>query len=313
VHSRFSDRLHLRGRRRQLLVVWLAAFAVLAVAIVATVAVSGHSSSGRVLRPPAAGRAAVSVPAAPPVSAGSQVAGPSTSASIPPRPPDDRPGPVILVPGYGGDARMLDRLAVRLRNAGRTAITLALPNDATGDLRGQEQVLAAQVSAELRKGAASVDLVGYSAGGIVVALFVQADPSHVRRVVTLGSPLHGTRLAGLAAGLVPSACPIACEQMVPGSALLNSLDPALPAHTGVPWLAVWTVHDQVVTPPDSARLDGARNVELQGVCADDAATHVSLPDDPLADGLTLQAVDTSVPPLASPAASDCAALRALGG
>jgi triacylglycerol esterase/lipase EstA (alpha/beta hydrolase family) len=219
---------------------------------------------------------------------------------------------VILVPGYGGDEQMLAKLAARLQRAGRTTVTLALPNDATGDLRGQEHVLAAQVAAELKRGAASVDLVGYSAGGIVVALFVAAEPSHVRRVVTLGSPLHGTRLAGLAAGLVPSACPTACEQMVPGSPLLASLGAAAPTSTGVPWLALWTSQDQVVTPPDSARFDGATNVELQTVCADDAATHVSLPEDPLADGLTVRALDSPGLPLASASASDCAALRALG-
>lgn len=205
---------------------------------------------------------------------------------------------------------MLDGLASRLRQAGRAVVTLTLPDGATGDLRGQEQVLAAEIDRQLKKGAASVDLVGYSAGGIVVALFVEAEPSRVRRVVTLGSPLHGTRLAGLAAGLLPSACPTACEQMVPGSPLLASLGAASPARTGVPWLSMWTSNDSVVTPPDSARFDGAENVELQSICADDAATHITLPDDPLAQGLTLRALDTAGLPLPSAAPADCAALRA---
>jgi triacylglycerol lipase len=219
---------------------------------------------------------------------------------------------VILVPGYGGDEQLLDRLAQRLQRAGRTTIMLALPNAATGDLRGQERVLAARVDRALTAGAASVDLIGYSAGGIVVALFVEADPSHVRRVVALGAPLHGTRLAGLAAGLLPSACPTACEQMVPGSSLLASLDAASPEHTGVPWLSVWTARDQVVTPAESARFAGAQNLELQSVCADDTATHVGMPDDPLAAGLTLRALGTTPLPLPSASASQCSALRALG-
>ncbi len=205
---------------------------------------------------------------------------------------------------------MLDPLAQRLRAAGRTAIVLALPDNAFGDLRGQQQVLAAQVQAELAKGARSVDLVGYSAGGLVAGLYAEADAAHVRRVVTLGSPLHGTNVAALAASYLPSACPSACQQMVPGSDLLRQLDAANPAARGVFWFSVWTKTDGAVTPPESAVLPGAVNVELQSVCADSAVDHVQLPSDPLAMGLAVQALGTGAAP--SPTASDCAALRASG-
>jgi triacylglycerol esterase/lipase EstA (alpha/beta hydrolase family) len=205
---------------------------------------------------------------------------------------------------------MLIGLAKVLEKSGRTTVVLALPDDATGDLHGQEQVLAAQVTKLMSAGAASVDLVGYSAGGIVAALFVADQPSKVRRVVTIGAPLHGTGLAGLAAGFIPSACPTACQQMVPGSALVKSLSAASPNVTGVPWLSMWTSLDEVVTPADSARFDGADNVELQSVCADDAATHTTLPDDPLVDGLTVKALNSSGLPLPSFSAGDCSGLRA---
>ena len=166
----------------------------------------------------------------------------------------------MLVPGFGGDDSMLLSLADRLHRAGRTTVLLAIPNDATGDLRGQADLLGAKVRALLKAGAPSVDLVGYSAGGIVVGLFVAAHPQDVRRIVTLGSPLHGTRLAQFAAGLAPATCPIACQQMVPGTSVLLSLDAAVPARTGVPWLSMWTTHDEVVLPADSARFDGAVNI-----------------------------------------------------
>ena len=302
------------GRRRppRWVAVAIAAAVVLAVTIVA-VALLGTSS-----RPSTRPTSSASD------TAESQVVSVSPSASLPPsasvsppdgtafprRPPDDRVGPVILVPGFGGDVSMLNKLVSALRHAGRTAITVNLPDAATGDLRGQEKVLAARIDAELARGASSVDLIGYSAGGVVVALFAASDPSHVRRAVTLGSPLHGTRLAGLAAGLLASACPTACQQLVPGSPLLASLES--PDATGIPWLSVWTADDEVVTPANSARLTGARNVELQNVCADDAATHVSLPNDPLAIGLTLQALSAKLP-IPSPSPSDCERLRTLGG
>ena len=43
------------------------------------------------------------------------------------RPDQARPGPVLLVPGYGGSQAALSQLAGRLEAAGRTARVLTLP------------------------------------------------------------------------------------------------------------------------------------------------------------------------------------------
>jgi triacylglycerol lipase len=87
-----------------------------------------------------------------------------------------------------------------------------------------------------------------------------------RRVVTLGSPDHGTRAARFAAAFGPDVCPMACRQLVPSSDL--ACDARGDAPDGPAWTAVWTAQDQVVTPPESARLDGAVNVKVQDVCSD---------------------------------------------
>ena len=207
---------------------------------------------------------------------------------------------------------MLSALAVHLEKAGRTTIVLALPDNAEGDLHAQADILSARVLQAVAAGARSVDLVGYSAGGVVIGLVVATHPQYVRRVVTIGSPLHGTQIAALAVALnMPSSvCGVACRQMAPGTALLASLAAAEPAITGVPWVSMWTTDDQVVLPPDSARFAGATNVVLQQICADDAANHLNLPADPLVIGLTLDALDSAKP--ASPSASDCTRLRSLG-
>ena len=208
---------------------------------------------------------------------------------------------------------MLAALAVHLQNAGRTAIVLALPDNAEGDLNIQAGIVTERMIEAIAAGSRSVDLVGYSAGGVVIGLVVAGHPQYVRRVVTIGSPLHGTQIAGLAVALnMPaSVCGVACRQMAPGTSLLASLSAAEPAVTGVPWTSMWTTDDQVVLPPDSARFAGATNVVLQQICADDVANHLNLPADPLVIGLTLQALDSANP--ASPSASDCTSLRALGG
>jgi hypothetical protein len=215
----------------------------------------------------------------------------------------DRPGPVVLVPGYGGGAGSLQQLAERIRATGRTATMLELPGDGTGDLREQAAALdgavAGALAGALAGGAGSVDLVGFSAGGVVVRVWVQeyAGPARARRIVTLGSPHHGAGIAGAGAALLPGACPAACQQLAPGSRLLAGL--ASPVPTPPAWLSVWTADDQIVTPPESARLPGAVNVELQSVCPTARPGHGGLPTDPTVTRLVLAALGPE--PLTEPA------------
>jgi triacylglycerol esterase/lipase EstA (alpha/beta hydrolase family) len=223
-----------------------------------------------------------------------------------------RAGTVVLVPGYGGSQGALDVLAAKLNAAGRRTSVVSLPGNGDGDLNDQAATLDATVRAALQAGEPSVDLIGYSAGGVVVRLWIAhyATARAARRVVTLGSPLHGASIAAVGSAVVPGFCPTACQQLVPGSSLLTQLDSqSLPA--GLPWLSLWTVNDQTVTPPTSARLDGAVNVELQSVCPDETVQHGQLPTDPLVVGLVLQALD-GPQPITTPTAGDCTQLRTEG-
>jgi triacylglycerol esterase/lipase EstA (alpha/beta hydrolase family) len=226
-------------------------------------------------------------------------------------PDQGRPGPVILVPGYGGNTGSLTALAARITATGRSAQVLGLPGNGTGDLTAQVHTLDDAVHTALSHGADSVDVVGYSAGGVVARLWVAQDGGahEARRVVTLGSPLHGAQIAAVGANLVPGACPVACQQLVPGSALLRQLD-ATPLPAQLPWLSLWSEDDKTVTPPDSARLDGAVNVPLQQICPSEQVAHAQLPTDPLVTGLVLDALGTT--PISAPKPSQCRALLTAG-
>lgn len=213
--------------------------------------------------------------------------------------PQDLPGPVLLVPGYGGSTRGLEVLATALRDAGRDAVVVRLPGDGRGDLRASAQVLAAAADAAVAGGAPSVDVVGYSAGGVVARLWAAERPEQARRVVTLGSPHHGAELAALGAAFSPGACPVACQQLVPGSDLLDELNEDDETPEGPQWLAIWTTQDEVVTPPASARLDGAVNVALQELCPGIQVDHGALPTHPVVQTLVLQAI--SLPDVKQPA------------
>ncbi len=218
-------------------------------------------------------------------------------------PAQDRPGPVLLVPGYGGSTQALSVLAGRIRVTGRAAIVVHLPGNGTGSLIADAAVLNAAVTRALRGGAPSVDVVGYSAGGVATLLWARADGGNrkARRVVTLGSPFHGTSLAAAAAELAPDACPAACHQLVPGSSLLAGLAARAPA--GLRWLSLWTTGDKTVTPPDSARLAGAIDVPLQSVCPRQRVSHSQLPASPAVTAIVLRAIGPG--PLRRPTPGDC--------
>jgi triacylglycerol esterase/lipase EstA (alpha/beta hydrolase family) len=207
------------------------------------------------------------------------------------RPAQDRLGPVLLVPGYGGATAALSALAERIRVSGRAAIVLRLPGSGTGSLITDAAMLNAAVGKALDSGAPSVDVIGYSAGGVTALIWARQDngAAKARHVITLGAPFHGTRLAAGANGIVPGACPAACQQLVPGSSLLASLDVSDPADLP-PWLSLWTDDDQTVMPPDSARLAGAISLPIQSLCPAAQMSHSQLPVSPVVTAIVLQAL-----------------------
>ncbi len=222
--------------------------------------------------------------------------------------PQDAPGPVLLVPGYGGATGALSSLAGRLTAEGRDATVVALPGDGTGDLAAAADTLDAAVDAALaRTGARSVDVVGYSAGGVVARLWVADGGGDVaRRVVTLGSPHHGTRLADLAVGVAPGQCPEACRQLATGSELLTALNAGDETPPGPTWVSIWTGQDETVTPPETARLEGALELEVQAVCPAARVGHGDLPTDPLVQAIVVAQLAPGAPVPLGPA--DCARL-----
>jgi triacylglycerol lipase len=231
----------------------------------------------------------------------------------PPVPAADehRPGDVLLVPGYGGSTGALAALAGRISAAGGHPIVVHLAGDGTGDLQVQANVLNGYVNQALAAGSGPVTVIGYSAGGVVAWLWdVDYDgPAKARRIITLGSPLHGAAIAAVGVANLPGECPVACEELVPGSALLARLQQTSAA-TRPPWLSLWTTDDQVVQPPDSARLPGAVNVPLQSVCPGVSIQHGQLPTAPLVVGIVLRALRGAALTQLTPA--DCHALTTLG-
>ena len=200
------------------------------------------------------------------------------------------PGPVLVVPGYGGGTSGLEVLAQRLRDAGKQVRIVDLPGDGRGDLRKAAEVLDEEAEALLDDGAPSVDVIGYSAGGVTARWWAAelGGADVARRVVTLGSPHHGTPLA------LPD-CTVGCRQLQPGSDLLERLGRD-ETPDGPAWTTVWTAFDGVVQPPESSRLDGAAEVVVEQVCRGTRVDHGSLTTSPVVAALVEAALAEGPPP-----------------
>lgn len=108
-------------------------------------------------------------------------------------------------------------------------------------------------------GARQVMLVGHSMGGIVsrACLALPGMVPRVARLVTIGSPHHGSRHARLGFGAD-------ARELVCGSGWMQRLNDN-PASTAVPMVAIYSRHDNFVAPQESCVLPAARMVPLDGI------------------------------------------------
>ena len=164
--------------------------------------------------------------------------------------------PVILLHGLFQNRSSMFLLHWRLWAAGfDQVVSINLP--AWLDLDALTARVARAVEQARREaGATRVSLVGHSMGGLLARHYLQfaGGAPRVAACVTLGTPHQGSKLAPFAVTRLGRA-------LLPGSPLLNRLNSA-PLPGEVHFTAIYSRHDNMVVPMESARLDGADNVEL---------------------------------------------------
>ncbi|MFW0792124.1 lipase family alpha/beta hydrolase [Gordonia sp. CPCC 205333] len=230
--------------------------------------------------------------------------------------------PVILVHGTWASAHRLAPLVNRLNHAGFAVFTFNYGQDdrsvtgsvpglyGTGPIAASARQLGSFVRlVRERTGAAKVDLVGHSQGGLVARRYLLDEGgAAVHTVVTLGSPHHGTTFHGLstlvgAQGTLPRQTrglrdnapqilgPAALDQLS-GSAFLTETNRTGDTVAGISYTAIITRFDQVVTPARSGLLTGpsVHNVVVQDRFPDDRVDHLTLPRDPNVQQLIIEAL-----------------------
>jgi pimeloyl-ACP methyl ester carboxylesterase len=148
-----------------------------------------------------------------------------------------------------------------------------------------------------KTGAAKVDLVGHSQGGMMPNYYIKflGGYAKVNELVGLSPSNHGTTLGGVTKLL--EVFPFSSEIVTSllefwgaaglsdqeeGSAFMKKLfgsgDPVV---TGVRYVVIQTSHDEVVTPYSHAFLSGSNvtNILIQNQCSGDPVAHIGMFDD----------------------------------
>jgi pimeloyl-ACP methyl ester carboxylesterase len=164
------------------------------------------------------------------------------------------PRPIILVHGYAMNRANFLPLAARLSRAGLGPV-IGFEYWTLGKTASAARRLAALV-AEVRErtGAATVDIVGHSMGGVVGRYYVALGGGDgvVANLITLGSPHAGTDASAVGIGR-----PI--RELLGGSSLLTRLATAKPP-TATRITVIWSSADALVPGAREARLAGVEEL-----------------------------------------------------
>jgi len=171
-------------------------------------------------------------------------------------PPADKV-PVLLVHGYFCNRGVWRRLMAQLRAQGTysRAISLEPP---LGSIDALAEQLNRDIEAYLKTSASeTLILVTHSMGGLVARAYLKRHGgARIAKLITLACPHHGTRIASLGFGQN-------AREMEPDSAWLSAL--AGGETIPVPFVNVWSMHDNFVAPQTSSRLEGAQEIVLSGL------------------------------------------------
>jgi pimeloyl-ACP methyl ester carboxylesterase len=241
------------------------------------------------------------------------------------QPSADKPDPIVLLHGLGGDPQQhWSYMGPALAADGYCVFSspYSAPEDpwpfyglapidaAAADVVAYvDEVLAAT-------GASKVDLVGHSEGGFL-SLYVpkvSGLADRVSHVVAMAPPTHGTTFLGLVligqlTGTMPYADQFlreggcgACADLIAGGAAVERLNDGPIAQSGIDYTVIATRTDVLVrhegmqpaTDTAFVREPGVANMYVQDHCPANLAGHIGMAVDSFTLGLVRQALDPTV-------------------
>jgi triacylglycerol lipase len=171
--------------------------------------------------------------------------------------PKEHRNPVFLVHGLMDTSYKMRKIASYLRGLGWEVFDIdLLTNDGTTRL----EILARQLAVEIdrtfgsdshseRLCQRSIDLLGFSMGGLVSRYYLQrlGGMQRVQRFITISTPHNGTIAANFSMRS-------GCMQMRPNSAFMQDLSSDVDRLKELNFTSLWTPFDLIILPPSSSQL-----------------------------------------------------------
>lgn len=167
--------------------------------------------------------------------------------------------PILFVHGWSENESVWTTMIANFAREGWTSSEL---NNWRYNTSQSNATTAREVSAKVeevlrRTGAAKVDLVTHSMGGLNTRYYLKnlGGTEKVDDWVSLGGPNHGTTIANLCFST-------ACVEMRPGSSFLRALNEGDETPGSVSYGTFWSSCDEIINPDESVLLSGATNTEI---------------------------------------------------
>jgi triacylglycerol lipase len=157
--------------------------------------------------------------------------------------------PVLLVHGLMDTSSKMRKIAAYLRRLGWQVADIDLTAN-NGDT--PLEVLARQVATKIDRTFApnqSIDLLGFSMGGLVSRYYIQrlGGIDRIQRFVTISTPHRGTIAANFSTRY-------GCIQMRPEHHFIQDLNRDVECLKSLNFTSLWTPFDLIILPPSSSQL-----------------------------------------------------------
>jgi triacylglycerol lipase len=164
--------------------------------------------------------------------------------------------PVLLLHGLFQNRAVWFLMKQRLEQCGFPVVTMNLPPFEMVETLGRK--IAETVEETLvTYDAEQIDIVGHSMGGLLARYYIEFmdGDKRVNHCIMLGTPNAGSKLA-------PFALSPLGRDLMPGSDFLTELN-AAPLSEKVSYVTIYSHHDNLVIPAESAELTGAEAIEIE--------------------------------------------------
>lgn len=200
--------------------------------------------------------------------------------------PHPRGLPVLLVHGYGCNSGYWHSMSKALQKAHITHHAIDL-EPVIGGIDEYAPLIHRAIEQLCREtGCEKVVVVAHSMGGLASRAYLRDHGSRrIAKLITLGTPHHGTGLAHFGVGLNTHQMRwTATEQEGLASEWLRTLKAGERPELYRLIVSIYSHHDNIISPQTSSHLEGAKNIELNGI------GHVALGYDPEVQALVIREV-----------------------